>query len=86
MPKAAPRCLRQPGKSGTGGMCRQFQPGPPPTDLVVEDITVGDGAMDQVRNPIGFSRTPVVDYRRPPGLGEHTEAVRAALNSQHRRD
>ncbi|KXO99822.1 Formyl-coenzyme A transferase (plasmid) [Tsukamurella tyrosinosolvens] len=49
-------------------------------------VTVGDSAMDQVRNPIGFSRTPVVDYRRPPGLGEHTEAVRAALNSQHRRD
>lgn len=22
----------------------EFQPGPPPTDLVVEDITVGDGA------------------------------------------
>lgn len=49
-------------------------------------VTVGDGAMDQVRNPIGFSRTPVVDYRRPPGLGEHTEAVRAALNSPQRRD
>lgn len=44
-------------------------------------VTVGDGAMDQVRNPIAFSRTPVADYRRPPALGEHTDAVRAALNS-----
>lgn len=42
-------------------------------------VRVGDGAMDQVRNPIRFSRTPVRDYRRPPGLGEHTEAVRAEL-------
>ncbi|MBS4100080.1 CaiB/BaiF CoA transferase family protein [Tsukamurella paurometabola] len=44
-------------------------------------IHVGDGAMDQVRNPIGFSRTPVTDYRRPPAVGEHTEAVRAGLRN-----
>lgn len=48
-------------------------------------VTVGDGAMDQVRSPIGFSRTPVTDYRRPPALGEHTDAVRAALNSPQQR-
>ncbi|CAM3704264.1 CaiB/BaiF CoA transferase family protein [Tsukamurella ocularis] len=49
-------------------------------------VRVGGGAMDQVRNPIGFSRTPVTDYRRPPVLGEHTDEVRAALDSPHRRD
>ncbi|GAA1076534.1 CaiB/BaiF CoA transferase family protein [Tsukamurella spumae] len=44
-------------------------------------IPMGDGAIDQVRNPIGFSRTPVTDYRRPPTLGEHNVAVRARLQN-----
>ncbi|KXO87715.1 carnitine dehydratase [Tsukamurella pulmonis] len=42
-------------------------------------VPVGEGAIDQVRNPIRFSRTPITDYRRPPALGEHTDAVRAEL-------
>jgi len=42
-------------------------------------VPVGEGAIDQVRNPIRFSRTPVTDYRRPPALGEHNDAVRADL-------
>ncbi len=49
-------------------------------------VPVGDGAMDQVRNPIAFSRTPVADYRRPPALGEHTDAVRDAPTSQQQHD
>ncbi|WP_231706863.1 CaiB/BaiF CoA transferase family protein [Tsukamurella sputi] len=45
-------------------------------------VPVGDGAIDQVRNPIRFSRTPVTDYRRPPALGEHNDAVRADLAAE----
>jgi formyl-CoA transferase len=42
-------------------------------------VPVGAGEVDQVRNPVTFSRTPVDAYRRPPRLGEHDESVRAAL-------
>jgi len=33
----------------------------------------------QVRNPMGFSRTPASYRIAPPGLGEHTKAVEAEL-------
>jgi formyl-CoA transferase len=42
-------------------------------------VPVGAGEVDQVRNPVTFSRTPVDAYRRPPRLGEHDDTVRAAL-------
>ncbi len=42
-----------------------------------------DGAPDQVRNPVTFSRTPVTAYRRPPTLGEHTDELLATLLSDH---
>lgn len=44
-------------------------------------VPVGDGAVDQVRNPVTYSRTPVVSYRRPPRLGEHTESVRSEFTT-----
>ena len=44
-------------------------------------IPVGDGAIDQVRSPLRFSRTPVTDYRPPPTLGEHNDAVRTELQN-----
>ncbi|MDQ7911357.1 CoA transferase [Phytohabitans sp. ZYX-F-186] len=40
-------------------------------------VSLSDEAMDQVRHPVTYSRTPVTDYRRPPRLGEHTDLVRA---------
>lgn len=40
-------------------------------------VDVGPGAIDQVRHPITYSRTPVDNYRRPPRLGEHNDTVRA---------
>ncbi len=43
-------------------------------------VPVGAGEVDQVRNPVTFSRTPVDAYRRPPRLGEHDHAVRASLH------
>ncbi|MGW3950456.1 CaiB/BaiF CoA transferase family protein [Streptomyces sp. NPDC004752] len=46
--------------------------------------TVGppDGpAMDLVANPIGLSHTPPRYERRPPGLGEHTDDIKAWLDS-----
>jgi formyl-CoA transferase len=42
-------------------------------------VGVGAGEADQVRNPVSYSRTPVVGYRRPPRLGEHDDTVRADL-------
>ena len=40
-------------------------------------VDVGPDAIDQVRHPITYSRTPVDAYRRPPRLGEHNDIVRA---------
>lgn len=40
-------------------------------------VDVGGDAIDQVRHPITYSRTPVDTYRRPPRLGEHNDVVRA---------
>ena len=40
-------------------------------------VDVGPDAIDQVRHPITYSRTPVESYRRPPRLGEHNDVVRA---------
>jgi formyl-CoA transferase len=42
-------------------------------------VEVGAGEIDQIRNPVTFSRTPVDAYRRPPRLGEHDATVRAGL-------
>ncbi|WP_432990814.1 CaiB/BaiF CoA transferase family protein [Dactylosporangium sp. CA-233914] len=39
-------------------------------------VSLGDDAMDQVRHPVTYSRTPVQDYRRPPRLGEHNALIR----------
>ena len=44
-------------------------------------VAVGDGAVDQIRNPVSFSRTPVVSYRRPPRLGEHTASIRSEFTT-----
>ncbi|MFF5140639.1 CaiB/BaiF CoA transferase family protein [Streptomyces sp. NPDC013157] len=45
-------------------------------------ITGPDGsAMQLVANPIGLSRTPPSYERRPPRLGEHTDDLRAWLDS-----
>ena len=35
--------------------------------------------LDLVRSPLNFSETPITDYRAPPILGEHTQAVLAEL-------
>lgn len=42
-------------------------------------VSVGEAAPAQVRHPVSYSATPVTDYRRPPRLGEHDEAVRRWL-------
>jgi len=48
------------------------------TDLgLAPRVDVGPDAIDQVRHPITYSRTPVDTYRRPPRLGEHNDVVRA---------
>ena len=48
------------------------------TDLgLAPRVDVGPEAIDQVRHPITYSRTPVDTYRRPPRLGEHNDVVRA---------
>ncbi|GAA5234964.1 CaiB/BaiF CoA transferase family protein [Verticiella sediminum] len=47
------------------------------------DFPLGQGAGGQVKvlgSPLKFSRTPAQYDRPPPGLGEHTEAVMAALS------
>ena len=31
--------------------------------------------LDVIRSPLNFSETPITDYRAPPMLGEHTQAV-----------
>jgi crotonobetainyl-CoA:carnitine CoA-transferase CaiB-like acyl-CoA transferase len=31
--------------------------------------------LDVIRSPLNFSETPITDYRAPPMLGQHTEAV-----------
>jgi crotonobetainyl-CoA:carnitine CoA-transferase CaiB-like acyl-CoA transferase len=31
--------------------------------------------LDVIRSPLNFSETPITEYRAPPMLGEHTEAV-----------
>ena len=36
--------------------------------------TMDDGETPCLRSPIGLSRTPIRDYRRPPALGEHDGA------------
>ncbi|MCE0764961.1 CoA transferase [Pseudonocardia kujensis] len=43
-------------------------------------VDVGPDATPQIRHPVSYSRTPVTTYRRPPRLGEHTEAVRRFLD------
>ncbi len=47
-------------------------------------VRVDDGALDQVRHPVRYSRTPVLHYSRPPRLGEHDEVVRAWLDDETR--
>ncbi|NHN57318.1 CoA transferase [Calidifontibacter sp. DB0510] len=44
-------------------------------------VPVGEGFADQVRHPVRYDRTPVVDYRPPPALGEHDAEVRAWLTA-----
>jgi crotonobetainyl-CoA:carnitine CoA-transferase CaiB-like acyl-CoA transferase len=31
--------------------------------------------LDLLRNPLRLSETPIVDYRPPPALGEHTDEI-----------
>ncbi|WP_344511296.1 CoA transferase [Dactylosporangium maewongense] len=45
-------------------------------------VSLGDDAMDQVRHPVTYSRTPVREYRRPPRLGEHNALVRTTYASR----
>ena len=47
-------------------------------------VDVGSDAIDQVRHPITYSRTPVDNYRRPPRLGEHNDTVRARYSQKTR--
>ncbi|MBC7633804.1 CaiB/BaiF CoA-transferase family protein [Aeromicrobium sp.] len=47
-------------------------------------VDVGPDAIDQVRHPITYSRTPVDNYRRPPRLGEHNDTVRARYTQKTR--
>lgn len=42
-------------------------------------VEFGASAAPQVRHPVSYSATPVVDYRPPPQLGEHDHEVRAWL-------
>ena len=37
--------------------------------------TMDDGHTPCLKNPIGLSRTPIEEYRRPPALGEHPDAT-----------
>lgn len=49
-------------------------------DLGLEPVVdLGAEATAQVRHPVRYSATPVTAYRRPPLLGEHTEALRRWL-------
>lgn len=41
----------------------------------------GEGALPQVRHPVGYSRTTVVPPAPPPLLGEHDDDVRSWLSS-----
>jgi crotonobetainyl-CoA:carnitine CoA-transferase CaiB-like acyl-CoA transferase len=45
-------------------------------------VTVGEGdrAVDLIRNPITFSAADPAYHSPPPGLGEHTDAIRAWLS------
>ena len=36
--------------------------------------TMDDGRTPCIRSPLRFSRTPIRNYRRPPGLDEHPDA------------
>lgn len=38
-------------------------------------VDMGPAAVPQVRNPVTYSRTPVVSYAPPPRLGEHNDDV-----------
>ena len=38
-----------------------------------------NGKIPTVKNPINFSRTPIVYHQAPPNLGEHTEDVLTEL-------
>lgn len=38
-----------------------------------------DDEVDLIRNPIRLSQTPIQQYRRPPGLGEHTDEILTAV-------
>lgn len=45
-------------------------------------VDVGVDLPKQVRSPLTLSATPITDYHRPPGLGEHSDAVRRWLNEE----
>lgn len=47
-------------------------------------IDVGNGYLDQVANPVSYSRTPVTRYTPPPLLGEHNEAVKSRYSQNTR--
>jgi len=38
-----------------------------------------DGAVDTVANPLHLSRTPPTYRLAPPGVGEHSDEIRAEL-------
>ncbi|MFT7412042.1 MAG: crotonobetainyl-CoA:carnitine CoA-transferase CaiB-like acyl-CoA transferase [Paraglaciecola sp.] len=40
-----------------------------------------NGKVPTIKNPINFSRTPIVYNQAPPNLGEHTEDVLSGLLS-----
>ena len=46
-------------------------------------VEVGEGAamVPSIRNPISFSATPSRHELPPPGIGEHSDEIRAWLNS-----
>ncbi len=42
-------------------------------------VSVGDAFLPQIRHPVTYSRTPVITYRPPPLLGEHSAGIRRWL-------
>lgn len=45
-------------------------------------VDVGPQSPPQVRSPLAFSETPVIDYAAPPRLGEHNAVVREKFQPQ----
>ena len=45
----------------------------------VATVVGADGAVDTVANPLHLSRTPPTYRLAPPGVGEHSEEIRAEL-------